>query len=303
MPSAENTAAPDKRKDNPAGADRTERIIFTVVVAVIAIVPTLTFVFSFGNVGDLGVSLHVDQRIAYLTGPAIDLSVVGLIVAGSYLSHRGWSEKQLWPIHLMSVICGLTMIALNCGQAVYQQHWRLASFDAVGPLLLIGWGFIGPWLLRQLFEARTVSAIQSASGQESDASGSGIQSAPDVDATGSVAASIPASTPLPDASRAGSRTASTASPRAARSGSTSGSRQAGSGPIPIDRVDRLKIVAELIKGAGGNPANLPLKVIEGRFGVSQATASRMRTDASDMIPAKPQNATEDEPERAWAVNS
>ena len=303
MPTHENRAASGKRKDDPAGAERTERIIFTVVVAVIAIVPTLTFAFSFGNVGDLGVSLHVDRRIAYLTGPAIDLSVVGLIVAGSYLSHRGWSEKQLWPVHLMSVICGLTMIALNCGQAVYKHHWRLASFDAVGPLLLIGWGFIGPWLLRQLFEARTVPAIHPASGRKADEAGTDIRSAPDADATGTPAASILASTAHPVASPAASRTASTASPRTVRNGSANGNRHAGSDAIPIKRADRLKIVADLIEDAGGNPANLPLKVIEDRFGVSQATASRMRSDASEPGTTKPQNATEDEPERVWAVNS
>jgi hypothetical protein len=301
VPATDNKAAPKKREDTPAGADRTERFIFifTVVVAVIAIVPTLTFIFSFGNVGELGVSLNVDWRLAFLTGPAIDLSVVGLIVAGSYLSHRGWSEKQLWPIHLMSVVCGLTMIALNCGQAVYKHHWRLASFDAVGPLLLIGWGFIGPWLLRQLFEARTVPAIQSASGRKAEPAGSTIQSAPDADAAGFPTASDA----LPAASPAASRATSTASPRAGRTGSTNGSRHAGSGPIPIARADRLKIVAELIDDAGGNPANLPLKVIENRFGVSQATASRMRSDAAETPPSTPHTAAEDEPERAWAVNS
>lgn len=134
--------------------DRVETVIYAVVIIVIAFVPVLAFAFSFGNVGLLGISLGIDPRIAYLTGPAVDLSVVGLIVAGTYLSHRGWSDRALWPVHLMSVLCGAAMIALNCGQSVYQNQWRKAAFDAVGPLLLIGWGFLGPWLLRQLADAR-----------------------------------------------------------------------------------------------------------------------------------------------------
>jgi hypothetical protein len=303
VPSVENKAAPGNRKDDPTGADWTERIIFAVVVTVIAVVPTLTFVFSFGNVGDLGVSLHVDPRIAFLTGPAIDLSVVGLIVAGSYLSHRGWSEKQLWPIHLMSVICGLTMIALNCGQAVYQTRWRLAAFDAVGPLLLIGWGFIGPWLLRQLFEARTVPAMHSASDRKDGASESGVQPNPHAHASESTTASTASTAPHPNASPAESRPASTTRPAVSRANGAGAASRSGSGPIPIQRADRLKIVAELIEDVGGDYANLPLKVIEQRFGVSQPTASRMRTDASKLAPAKAQGTAEDEPERAWAVNS
>lgn len=147
--------------------DRVETVIYAVVITVIAFVPVLAFAFSFGNVGLLGVSLGIDPRIAYLTGPAVDLSVVGLIVAGTYLSHRGWSDSALWPVHLMSVLCGTAMIALNCGQSVYQQQWRKAAFDAVGPLLLIGWGFLGPWLLRQLADARTLrtAATESSTAQ------------------------------------------------------------------------------------------------------------------------------------------
>lgn len=49
--------------------------------------------------------------------------------------------------------------------------------------------------------------------------------------------------------------------------------------VPGRRVDRLAIVRELIDGAGGDPADLPLRTIQQRFGVSQATASRMRSDA------------------------
>lgn len=162
MPGPNDSRTPKTGRVSARKPDGVERVIYIVVLLVVTIVPFLAFAFSFGNVGLLGVSLGVDPRIAYLTGPAVDLSVVGLIVAGSYLSHRGRTDRELWPVHVMSVACGIAMIALNCGQAVYEHKWRLASFDAVGPLLLIGWGFLGPWLLRKIADARAGDAPASA---------------------------------------------------------------------------------------------------------------------------------------------
>jgi hypothetical protein len=141
-------------RKNAAENDPAEKLTFVAVGFVLISVPCLVFFFSFGNVGLLGTSLGVDHWIAFLTGPAVDLSVAGCVLAASYLSARGWTERQLWPLHAAASVCGLVMVALNAGQAVYEHHWRLACFDTVGPALLIGWCAIGPWLLRQLAEAR-----------------------------------------------------------------------------------------------------------------------------------------------------
>lgn len=54
----------------------------------------------------------------------------------------------------------------------------------------------------------------------------------------------------------------------------------GAGSIPAKREDRVRIVRELIDGAGGDPTSLPLRTIEDRFGVHKATASRLRSDAA-----------------------
>lgn len=308
MPGVNDKAATGKRKDD-ASPDRAERIIFAVVIFVIATVPTLTFLFSFGNVGDLGVSLHVDRRIAYLTGPAIDLSVVGLIVAGSYLSHRGWSEKRLWPVHLMSVVCGLTMIALNCGQAVYESRWRLATFDAVGPLLLIGWGFVGPWLLRQLYDARLVPTTE-----RQQVSGNAAEPA--------------APSPMPTESGSGNRTAIPAT----GIGSPAAAGGNGNGSRPATAPARSgKDPAADPSDFDGNWATLaaPLyrKYVEDHNGTTPTgpvLANLLRNAHRDLkVPESPRSernirkATEDlielesggskaedaEPERAWAVNS
>jgi len=58
-------------------------------------------------------------------------------------------------------------------------------------------------------------------------------------------------------------------------------------PTPGKRADRLDIIRDLIRNGGGDPANLPLKTIQERFGVSQATASRMRSDVSSHLKDAP----------------
>jgi hypothetical protein len=152
-------------RQRPVARDVVELATIWFVGATLIAVPALVFFFSFGNVGLLGTSLGVDHWIAFLTGPAVDLSVAGCVLAASYLSTRGWTERQLAPLHAAAIVCGLVMVALNTGGAVYIHHWRLASFDAVGPMLLIGWGFIAPWLWRQITEARSGKAATRAERQ------------------------------------------------------------------------------------------------------------------------------------------
>lgn len=167
---------------------KAERYIVRIILAVIAIVPFLTFLFSFGNVGDLGVSLHIDKRIAYLTGPAVDLTATGMIVAATWLSYRGMSERELWRVHALSIICALIMFALNCGPAIYTHRYQLAGFSAVGPFLLMAMGFVGPWLLRQLTDVREPAAAVSGSGNRAAA----VEAAMPVPAATETAATVPA---------------------------------------------------------------------------------------------------------------
>jgi len=162
----------------PKSDAKVERVVYFIVLTAMTIVPLLAFLFSFGNVGDLGTSLGVDYRIAYLTGPGVDLFVTALNVGATWLSHRGKTEKELWPIHTLSGACGLIMFALNCGPALNRHQYQLAAFDAVGPFLLIVMGIVGPWLLRQLAEVRQVSKTVGSNGAP--------ESAPAVGAAGRV---------------------------------------------------------------------------------------------------------------------
>lgn len=134
--------------------DFAERVTFAVVGVVFLVMPAGAFAFSFGNVGLLGVHHEIDPRIAYFVGPIIDLSTVGALVAASYLSSRGASFKDVWPVHVMSMLCGLVMLALNCGDALSNGQYVAAGIDGVAPSLLIGWGLLGPYLIKRMTDAK-----------------------------------------------------------------------------------------------------------------------------------------------------
>lgn len=61
-----------------------------LVTAVMSAVMGLTFVFGFGNVWHLASTLGVPGYIAPLIAPAVDLSVLGLIVGTRHLAMRGF---------------------------------------------------------------------------------------------------------------------------------------------------------------------------------------------------------------------
>ncbi|MFD7060601.1 DUF2637 domain-containing protein [Streptomyces sp. NPDC059906] len=125
--------------------DRITQRTVTVVMVVIAL---LAFVFSFGNVWALALRLGVPAPIAPLIAPMVDLSVVGLLVALRYLSLRGVPPKQMKAATRLMHISGLLTLALNIAEPLAAGHYGRAAVDAVAPLLLLGWGTVGPQLLR-----------------------------------------------------------------------------------------------------------------------------------------------------------
>lgn len=153
-----------RRRDRPtrpvATPDPAERMTFVVVMVVMAAVPALTFLFSFGNVWALARRLDVPTYVQPLVAPAVDLSVGGLFVALSYLTLRGVPREDLRPARRLLHASGLATLALNCAEPIISGHHGRAAFDAVGPLMLIGWGAVGPMLLRLVVLARTLPMIR-----------------------------------------------------------------------------------------------------------------------------------------------
>ncbi|MFC9405796.1 DUF2637 domain-containing protein [[Kitasatospora] papulosa] len=125
--------------------DRTTQRTLTVVMILIAV---LAFVFSFGNVWALALRLGVPAPIAPLIAPMVDLSVVGLLVALRSLSLRGVPAGDLRSATRLMHLSGLLTLALNTAHPILAGHYGRAALDSVAPLLLLGWGAVGPTLLR-----------------------------------------------------------------------------------------------------------------------------------------------------------
>jgi hypothetical protein len=132
---------------HPAATGAFARTLITVVMAVIA---ALAFVFSFGNVWALALRLGVPRPIAPLIAPMVDLSVVGLLVALHHLAAHGTDPADLRSATRLMHLCGLLTLALNTAEPLLARHYGRAALDTVAPALLLGWGAVGPTLLRHL---------------------------------------------------------------------------------------------------------------------------------------------------------
>ncbi|MFJ5025816.1 DUF2637 domain-containing protein [Streptomyces goshikiensis] len=130
-----------------------ERFTRHTVTAVMAIIAALAFVFSFGNVWALALRLGVPRPIAPLIAPTVDLSVVGLLVALRFLALRGIPAHELKAGTRLLHLCGVLTLALNTAEPLLTGHYGRACLDTVAPLLLLGWGRVGPAFLAQFHAA------------------------------------------------------------------------------------------------------------------------------------------------------
>ncbi|MFF7986930.1 SpdA protein [Streptomyces sp. NPDC007901] len=110
----------------------------------------LTFLFGFGNVWALATRLGVPGLVAPLVAPAVDLSVLGLLLAIRYLTLQGAPSEHLRPARRLLMVSSLMTLALNVTDPLLAGHTGKAAFDSVGPLLLIGWAEVGPGLLQAM---------------------------------------------------------------------------------------------------------------------------------------------------------
>ncbi|MGW3443904.1 DUF2637 domain-containing protein [Streptomyces sp. NPDC001076] len=133
----------ERRSHEQATAFRSVTVIMGTVVG-------LTFLFGFGNVWALATRLGVPAVVAPLVAPAVDLSVLGLLLGIRYLAMEGAPSEQLRPARRLLILSSLMTLALNVTDPLLSGQTGKAAFDAVGPLLLIGWAEVGPGLLQAM---------------------------------------------------------------------------------------------------------------------------------------------------------
>jgi hypothetical protein len=124
--------------------------VLQAVTAIMGVVVGLTFLFGFGNILNLALRLGVPVWVAPLVAPAVDLSILGLLLGTRHLALHGATPKQLRPAHRLLIFASLTTLALNIADPLVTRAYGKAAFDAVGPLLLIDWAEVGPGLLQAI---------------------------------------------------------------------------------------------------------------------------------------------------------
>ncbi|MFI5613178.1 hypothetical protein [Amycolatopsis sp. NPDC051903] len=124
--------------------------IVKVVTVIMGVVVGLTFLFGFGNVLNLALRLGVPVWVAPLVAPAVDLSILGLLLGNRHFVLVGASAELLRPARRLLIFASAVTLALSVTDPLVAGDCGKAAFDAVGPLLLIGWAEVGPDLLRAL---------------------------------------------------------------------------------------------------------------------------------------------------------
>jgi hypothetical protein len=128
-------------------------VIVRAVTVIIGTVVGLTFLFGFGNVLNLALRLGVPVWVAPLVAPAVDLSVIGLLLGTRHLALAGASSAVLRPARRLLIFASVITLALNVADPLVAGEYGKAAFDAVGPVLLIGWVEVAPGFLQAIGES------------------------------------------------------------------------------------------------------------------------------------------------------
>ncbi|WP_327120622.1 hypothetical protein OHB12_16890 [Nocardia sp. NBC_01730] len=124
--------------------------VVQAVTVIMGVVVGLTVLFGFGNVLNLALRLGVPAWVAPLVAPAVGLSILGLLLGTRHLALTGASAEVLGPARRLLIFASVVTLALNVAEPLVAGQFGKAAFDAVGPLLLIGWSEVGPGLLQAI---------------------------------------------------------------------------------------------------------------------------------------------------------
>jgi hypothetical protein len=80
-------------------------------------------------------------------------SIFGLLLGTRHLALAGASAEVLRPARRLLIFASVVTLALNVADPLVAGEFGNAAFDAVGPLLLIGWAEVGPGFLQAISES------------------------------------------------------------------------------------------------------------------------------------------------------
>nr|WP_216209705.1 hypothetical protein [Amycolatopsis aidingensis] len=142
----------------PARSGSNGATVVHAVTVIMGVVVGLTFLFGCGNVLNLALRLGVPVWVAPLVAPAVDLSILGLLLGTRHLALAGASVEVLRPARRLLIFASVVTLALNVADPVVAGEYGKAAFDAVGPLLLIGWAEVDPGFLQAIGECSSSTA-------------------------------------------------------------------------------------------------------------------------------------------------
>ncbi|MGY4956268.1 DUF2637 domain-containing protein [Streptomyces nigrescens] len=241
-----------------------DRITQRTVTVVMCIIAALAFVFSFGNVWALALRLGVPGPVAPLIAPMVDLSVVGLLVALRYLSLRGVHAAQMRSATRLMHVSGLLTLALNIAEPLAAGHYGRAAVDAVAPLLLLGWGAVGPQLLRAFHTVTTTDTAPTPADDPAPATTPANETAP-----------APALAPAVIESRAEANPAPAAAPMAPRPATPAPPPAAPAVKVPEPLLTEARSIAESHRTMHGEP--ITAAQLKRRLGVALPMANALHT--------------------------
>ena len=94
-----------------SGSDGTS-VVQTVTV-IMGVVVGLTFMFGFGNVLNLALQLGVPVWVAPLVAPAVDLSILGLLLGTRHLALAGASAEVLRPAPRLPIFASVVTLRIE----------------------------------------------------------------------------------------------------------------------------------------------------------------------------------------------
>ncbi|WP_253671980.1 hypothetical protein [Streptoalloteichus tenebrarius] len=103
--------------------------VLRALTVIIGLVVGLMFLFGFGNVWSLALRLGVPVWVAPLVAPAVDLSVLGLLIAIRYLAVRGAGPEVLRPARRLLLFVSVVTLALNVSEPLVEGQFGKAAFE------------------------------------------------------------------------------------------------------------------------------------------------------------------------------